>query len=445
MVIMTKEKSTSTFPYFQEHFFTRYSVQRHKLSNGLTILTQENHELPVACLYTIYKVGSRSERPGITGISHLFEHMMFNGSRKFGPKEFDRILESGGGHSNAYTSRDLTVYYEDFAAPLLETVMELDADRMGWLNLSAETLKSERNIVKEERRLRTEDSIHGRLEEELYAASFQCHPYRTPVIGWMPDIENISLNDCKQYHKNYYAPNNAVLVLSGAFHTERALELMEKYYGEIAARKTSQPPLTEEPPQKGEKRITYRKQAELHNFIVGYHVPAIGHNDLYALDVVETILADGESSILHRALVRKKAIALYVYCDFTWHIDPGLFKIIVRMKPGFTSVDGEQCLEEELQRFSKNTVSRSELNRAKNILEADFIQSLQTNNGRAHRIGLSEVLLGGYQKMFDPIAGYQKVTVEDVQRNISGYFSPDNKTIVWLENEFFTTDSAENT
>jgi len=295
---------------FKERFFRENPVQRHILPNGLTVLTQENHELPVASMYTMYRVGSRNERPGITGISHLFEHMMFNGSRKFGPKEFDRILESGGGYSNAYTSRDMTVYYEDFASPLLKTVIELDADRMGWLNLSAKTLKAEREVIKEERRLRTDNSVFGRLEEELFASSFQAHPYRWPIIGWMSDIENISIHDCRRFFKEYYAPNNAVLVLSGDFQTDEALRLIEKYYGVIPSRKMRRRPVTAEPQQKGERRVRYRKQAELHNLFVGYHVPGAGHQDMYALDVLQTILTEGESSLLHTALVRKTGMAL---------------------------------------------------------------------------------------------------------------------------------------
>ena len=435
MHYLKRGNDTSAYPNFRDFFFDHYPVERLCLSNGLTVLTIENHDLPVVSMYTFYKVGSRNERPGITGISHLFEHMMFNGSRKFRRKEFDRILETGGGHSNAYTSRDLTVYYEDFDSSLLETVIDLDSDRMGWLHLSSESLKSEREVVREERRLRTDNSVHGRLEEELYASSFQCHPYRWPIIGWMSDIERISLKDCRKYYKDYYAPNNALLVLSGAFHTGEALELIEKCYGCIAVRKTAQPAATGEPPQRGEKRVRYRKHAELHNFVAGYHVPAAGHEDMYVLDVLQTILTDGVSSMLYRIMTRKKAVALFVECDFTWHIDPGLFEFFIQMKPGFTSSDGEKCLEEVLNKLSVNTVTYKDLNRAKNILEADFIVGIQANNGRAHRVGSSEILLGGYQNMCDPLREYQKITPDDIKRAVSTYLKPDNKTIVSLEIE----------
>ena len=257
---MKVKNNTDTAAFLNAKFFGEYPVQSHILSNGLKVLTFENHSLPVVSMYTLYKVGSRNERPGITGISHLLEHMMFNGSKKFGPKEFDRILESGGGHSNAYTSRDLTVYYEDFASNLLETVIELDSDRMGWLNLSEELLSSESDVVKEERRMRTDNSVQGRLEEELYSASFQCHPYRWPIIGWMSDIENISVKDCKEYYKRYYAPNNAILVLAGDFQSNDALKMIEKHYGIIPAGSSPVSPNTIEPPQNGEKRIKFNKK-----------------------------------------------------------------------------------------------------------------------------------------------------------------------------------------
>ncbi len=411
----------------------RFQVRRHVLSNGLTVLTMENYDIPVVSMYTLYKVGSRNERPGITGISHLFEHMMFNGSRNFGPHKFDKILESGGGRSNAYTSRDLTVYYEDFTPALLEKVIELDSDRMGWLNITSKTLESEREVVKEERRLRTDNSVYGRLEEELYAASFHCHPYRWPIIGWMADIKNISVGDCKRYHKHFYAPNNAVLVLSGAFNTDKALKQIEKYYGPIPSGKIPSVPTTSEPAQNGERRLHYRKKAELHNFIIGYHVPEFSHKDVFVLDVLQTILADGESSILYRSLVRKQEIVLYLHCDYTWHINPGLFEFYFQMKPGKTSRTGEIQLEKELKAIRNQSIRKADLERAKNVLESDFISSFQTNNGRAHRIGLTEILFGDFNKITEPVLEYKNVTKDDIKRVANTYFRPENKTIVQLD------------
>ncbi|MCP4728150.1 MAG: insulinase family protein [bacterium] len=428
-----KAVKNSPISSFRNRFFKKYPVYKFRLDNGLDVLIQENHELPIISLYTLFKVGSRNERPGITGISHLFEHMMFNGSRKFGPKEFDVILESGGGHSNAYTSHDLTVYYEDFDSSLLETVLDLESDRMGWLDLSEKNLVSERGVVMEERRLRTDDSVFGRLEEELYAASYQCHPYRWPVIGWMSDIANISLEDCKNFFHSYYSPNNAAMVLSGDLDTDKAVELINKYYGGISRREIPDGPATVEPDQKGEKRHTYKKNTELDSFIIGYHIPGIGDDDLIVLDVLQTILADGDSSILQKDMVRKKELALNLYAGFSWQIDPGLFTFVFQMRPGCSYRDGDEYFEKLLGRLKSKPVNDSELNKAMNILEADFINGLQTNNGRTHRLGLGEVMLGGYRKLFDPVIKYRQVTTDDIQRVINKYFHPDNKTIIWLE------------
>ncbi|MCH8285126.1 insulinase family protein [candidate division KSB1 bacterium] len=429
------DNHSDTTAFLRDKFFEHNPVRSHRLSNGLKVLTYENHSLPVVSMYTFYSVGSRNERPGITGISHLLEHMMFNGSKKFGPKEFDRILESGGGHSNAYTSRDLTVYYEDFTSHLLETVIELDSDRMGWLSLSEEILSSESDVVKEERRMRTDNSVYGRLEEELYSASFQCHPYRWPIIGWMSDIENISLSDCREYYKKYYAPNNAILVLAGDFQRDDALKIIEKHYGNIPAGTAPDTPSTIEPPQNGEKRIKFKKKAEMDNFVVGYHAPAIGHKDLYVFDVIQTILSDGESSILHNIMVRTKEMAAYVDSYFTWHINPGLFEIVVQMNPGYSSLDGEKFLDKVLAELSGRKLKQKDVNRAVNILEIDFIKGFQTNNGCAHSLGLWEVLFGDYSKLTNVLEEYRNVTLEDVIRVFSEYFTPDKKTVVWLDIE----------
>jgi len=428
------QKYTVTSDY-KDLFFSQYAINRKKLSNGLTIIIQENHELPIASMFTFFKVGSRNEKPGITGISHLFEHMMFNGSRKYGPREFDRILEAGGGYSNAYTSKDMTVYYEDFASMLLETVLDLESDRMGWLMLTEESMTSERAVVKEERRMRTENSVLGRLEEELFAASFQCHPYRWPIIGWKPDIENISMEDCRNFFVVFYSPGNALIVLSGDIDSEAVFHLIEEKYGKIPKRETPKPTATKEPQQHGEKRIFYRKKSNLNNFLIGYHVPEYGNTDIYALDVLQIILTEGESSLMYRKLVREKGIVLSLYSDFTWHLDPGLFIFYFQMRPGFTSEEGEKAFDAELKRFTERCAAKKDIERAVAILEVKFINVMQSNNGRAHRLGLTDVFIGSYEKLFDPLEEYNKVTADDISSVLSKYFIEDNKTTVVLRRE----------
>ena len=210
-----------------------FPVEEHALPNGLQIRLLRDSSLPVATLYSFFRVGSRNERPGITGISHLFEHMMFNGSRKYGPKEFDRRLEAAGGSSNAYTSNDLTAYYEDFASDALPLVLDLEADRMASLTIDDASLSREREVVKEERRFRTDNDIDGMMNEAMGALAFLAHPYRWPVIGWMTDIESITRQDCERYFRTYYAPNNCTLVLVGDFEPQQALEQIAKLYAPI--------------------------------------------------------------------------------------------------------------------------------------------------------------------------------------------------------------------
>jgi predicted Zn-dependent peptidase len=220
-----------------------FPVSEHTLANGLRVRLHEDHSVPTVTYYTFFRVGSRNERPGITGIAHLFEHMMFNGSAKYGPKEFDRVLEGHGGYSNAYTTNDVTAYYEDFASSALPKVVDLESDRMRSLAITPETLKQEREVVKEERRLRTDNDILGMLDEQLGATMWLAHPYRWPVIGWMGDIEAITREQCLEFFRSYYAPNNATLFVVGDFVSEKALELIESHYRDIPAG----PPLPEVP------------------------------------------------------------------------------------------------------------------------------------------------------------------------------------------------------
>jgi zinc protease len=199
------------------------------LGNGLKIILLEDHSVPVISYQTFFRVGSRNERPGITGISHFMEHMMFNGTEKYGPQEFDRVLEANGGYSNAFTSKNLTAYYEDFASDVLELIVDLDSDRMKSLGLDPDYVVSELDVVKEERRLGIDNSISGQMYEELYALAFKAHPYSWPVLGWMADLERMDRDDCVEYFRTYYAPNNAIMIVAGDFETKTALDLIHRY------------------------------------------------------------------------------------------------------------------------------------------------------------------------------------------------------------------------
>lgn len=404
-------------------------VQRHILDNGLKILTLEDHSVPVISYYTFFRVGSRNEYPGITGISHLFEHMMFNGAKKYGPKEFDRVLESNGGYSNAYTTKDITVYYEVFPSDKLEIILDLETDRMADLSLIEETLKSEREVVKEERRLRTENSIFGLTRENLFAAAFFSHPYMWPVVGWMSDLNRITLKDCKEYFKTYYAPNNATVVIVGDFDTEKAISLVKKYYSRIRSQTPPAPVRTEEAVQRGERRVKVYKTSEMAALMIGYHVPSVSSQEIFTLDIIQMILAEGESSRLYRRLVYDKEMVPYVYAYFNWTIDPGLFYFYTRVKPGYEPEEVEREIYAELDSLSKKLVSEKELRKAKNLLQADFIKNLQTNSGKANTIGRYELLFGDWTYMKNTLSIYEEVTAEDVKELINKYFNSYNRSV----------------
>jgi predicted Zn-dependent peptidase len=417
-------------------------VERHTLPNGLIVLTHEDHSVPAVTFWQWYRVGSRNESPGITGISHFFEHMMFNGSKRVPPKDYDRILESNGGYSNAFTDRDMTAYFEDLASDRLDKVLFLDSDRMAALSLLPEQLKSEIEVVKEERRLRTDNDIAGLLDEQLYATAFVASPYRWPVVGWMGDLNRIQRDEMVNYFRTYYAPNNCILVLVGDFDTRSALAQIQGSFGKIPAQKPPAPPINSEPEQRGERRAQVHHPAQNVSFEMGYKAPGVKSPDLYATDVVSSILSDGESSRLHRALVYEKQIALGASSSFQTRLDPALFEIYVEMKPGKTAAEGEKAVDEVLQRLISEGPTARELDKAKNLLEAHFVRQLRTNNGVGQALGYYEHVFGDYAKMFETVPRYRAVTAADCQRVARDLFDARRRTVVELVPEKDASASA---
>ncbi|MBI4551579.1 MAG: insulinase family protein [Candidatus Latescibacteria bacterium] len=408
------------------------TVTRHRLENGLQILAREDHSLPVISFYTFFRVGSRNETVGLTGISHLFEHLMFNGAKKYGSKEFDRVLEANGGFSNAYTITDMTSYYQNFPSDKLELIIDLDSDRMASLALTEESLRSEREVVKEERGLRIDNEVSGAMMEQLYALAYLAHPYRWQTVGWMSDLDNITLQDCRQFFRTYYAPNNAVIVLSGDFKTEEAVALIRTYYGGIPSQPPPRPVGTIEPEQRGERRAVFQKPAELPALAVGYHGPSVRSEDIFVLEVLEVLLARGESSRLYRRLVYEEQAAVSVSAAFPWMLDPGLLTFSVEVKPDQKTEEVEGLLYAEIERLKQEPVPDRELRKAKNILQAEFVKGLETNNGTADNIGMYELLFGDWSMMRTALDRYEAVTAEDVARVARAYLSDSSRTVVTL-------------
>lgn len=409
--------------------FRREAIAVRRLDNGLKILLYEDHGIPNIAYYTFYRVGSRNERPGLTGVSHFIEHMMFNGSAAFGPGEFDRIMEFNGGANNAYTSDDMTAYTDWFPRAALEKMMQMEADRMRGLLLDPAVLEAERGVIASERRLGVENDNDSLLDETVRATAIMAHPYHWGVIGWMSDILGWKRDAINSYFRTYYAPNNAVLVVAGDFETEAIMGLIKKYYADIPA--ASPPPeiTTVEPQQIGTRRVQLRKAAQIPSFLAVYHVPAVSHPDFPALSLLETILLRGESSRLYRRLVSEAQLAISVSGGISQTIDPFLFYIQAKPRPGADLELLEKTMEEEIEKVKRAGVSSLEMEKAVNSARTGFFTPLQTIAGKANMLGMTEVVFGGFENLFTLVDRFAAVTPAQVQEACRKYLNNDNKTV----------------
>jgi predicted Zn-dependent peptidase len=402
------------------------------LKNGLKVVLVEDHTVPSICFALAFRVGSRNERPGITGISHLFEHMMFNGSKKYPPGEFDRILESGGGYSNAYTSTDITFYYEEFNPDLLDRVLDMEADRLRSLKIDSANLEQERGIVKEERRVSTDNDVRGRMIEELYAGAFVAHPYQNPVVGWMKDLDNITVTDAREYFRTYYAPNNATAIVVGDFDAKTLRPKIEKIFGAIAAQPAPRRVIDAEPPQLGERRVKLHLPAELPAVAIAYRAAAAAAGDLPALNLLAAILSAGQSSRLYQRLVYDLQIATEAAAGVDEFIDPGLFTFYAQMKPGEEVEEAEKEIGKILRAIAEDGVTEEELRKAKNAVRVAEVNEFKTNAGVANRLGYYEVIHGGFAASFSAAERYAAVTAEDIRRVAAEYLGDRRRTVVEL-------------
>lgn len=408
-------------------------VQSFTLKNGMKVLVLEDNSIPNANSYLFWKVGSRNEVPGITGISHFFEHMMFNGAKKYGPKMFDRTMEAAGGANNAYTTEDITVYTNWFPASALETIFDLEADRIAHLDINANMVESERGVVASERTTGLENSNFQVVHEQLKGIAFQAHPYRWSVIGHESDIQAWTLQDLKQYHKTYYAPNNGVLVVTGAVSLAEVKKLASQYLEPIPAQPEPAKVRTVEPVQVGERR-TYVQKASVTapTILLGYHTPASSHADYYALDMLASILAQGESSRLFKALVDKE-IALEVYAEQPQSFDPNLFYVYANASSGVSAEKLEKALIQEINQIAKAGVTQPELEKVRNFKLMEFYRQMETINGKANMLGTYELYFGSYQRLFQAPDFYNKVTAADIQRVAQTYLKKSNRSVAVLD------------
>ncbi len=404
-------------------------VTTHTLDNGMRILVHEDHDVPNAAMYLFYTVGSRNERPGITGISHYFEHMMFNGAKKYGPKQFDIVMEKAGGRNNAYTSRDITAYTNWFPNTALELIFDLEADRIRDLAFDPQIIESERGVVSSERRMSVDNNPFRQLYEQVSAAAYMAHPYSWPVIGWASDIAAYSMDDLKAHFKMGYAPNNCLLVVTGAVTHNEVVGLAKKYLEPVPQQNPPPPVRTVEPPQLGERRVVVKRPAQLPILIVSYHVPATRHADYAALEMLETVLTSGRSSRLHRRLVEQDQLVLSINAGQQLALDPTQFMYAMQVRSGVDPAKVETALYEELEKITKEGITPAELAKAKNQQIAGFYRSLKTISGKANLLGQFEIYHGDHRKLFTAVEELEKVTAADIQRVAGAYFGEKNRTV----------------
>lgn len=407
-------------------------VDERVLENGLTIAMVEDHSVPVISYQTWFRVGSVDEHPGITGISHLFEHLMFKGTEKYGPKEFFRQLEARGAEVNAFTSRDYTGYYENLTPELLEKVIDMEADRLANLKLDEKALQTERNVVFEERRLRTDNSPSGRMQEALWGLAYRVHPYQWPVIGYPEDLLRISAEDLQAYFKKHYQPSNATVVVVGDFDTERTFGLIRKAYGKIPSGKRPERAFDDEPEQNEERRLRIYDHVASERFVHGYHITSADDEDSYALDVLSNILFEGSSSRAYRRLVEEMNIALGVNGTAYTPAYKGLFSISASMKGKIPATEGEKALWDVISEVQENGVTEEEISIAVKQLTVELVDSVRTPHGLAHLIGVVKSVLGDIEEFNQSLEKYLGVTRGDVQRVARKYLRPNNRTVVIL-------------
>ena len=404
-------------------------IQEVILDNGLKVLLLENHKSPAVTFQIWYRVGSRNEKVGKSGLSHFLEHMMFKGTPKVGPEEYSRIIAKNGGRSNAFTSTDMTVYFATMSRDKIGIPIELEADRMAHALLEGAYFEPEKKVIMEERRLRIDDRPTSALAEVTGAVAYMIHPYRRPIIGWMEDIQRLSREDLKNYYRAYYVPNNAFIVVAGDFSSEEVLAKIKATFGKISPGPNPPKVKITEPPQRGEKRVVLRKEAELPFLLIYYHVPNVIDPDSFALDLLSVILAGGRSSRLYQDLVYQKRLARRVDADYDGlSVDPTIFSITAQVMPEKDPAEVERAIDILLDRVRTKLVNGREVEKAKNQVEAAFVFGQDSIFGQAMRIGQYESS-ARWQLLDSYLAGIRKVTPGDIMNVAKKYLDPDRRTV----------------
>ncbi|HEY0514331.1 MAG TPA: pitrilysin family protein [Thermoanaerobaculia bacterium] len=411
----------------------KLEVREHQLANGLDLLMYEDHAVPAATVEVWYHVGSKDEKKGRSGFAHLFEHLMFKGSANVGPEEHKNFISSIGGRYNATTDADRTLYFESIPSNYLERVLWLEADRMRSLDVSDENFKSERDVVKEERRLRVENPPFGRLLEVMLDKTYTTHPYRIDTIGSMADLNAATIQDVRDFHSLYYVPNNATVVVSGDLNPEQTIQWVEKYFGSIPKGRPIPRDIPKEPVQTAERRaVDYHPNTPLPAVMITYHIPEAINPEVYALQVAGNILSGGESSRLYKRMVYEKQMAVAADGSTLVLEDPGVFYFFSILQSGQKPEDGEKELLAAVDLLRSAPVSETELVKAKNQLISELVFGRQTAQDKGDAIGYAKVILGDLSLVNRQLVEYQKVTAADVQRAAQTYFKPESRTVIYM-------------
>ena len=399
------------------------------LDNGLKIIVWPDHDIPNVVMQTFVRAGSRNEYPGITGVSHFFEHMMFLGTSTRAPGEFDRAMEAAGGASNAYASEDVTVYIDWFPRSALETIFDLEGDRFQNLATVTDTVNSEREVVYSERRSSVDNNNIHKLIEQMRATAYVAHPYQFPGIGWPSDIEAWTEDDLIDYYRTYYAPNNRAVVVSGDVTPGEIFELAEDYFAPTPAQEPPPPIRTIEPEQQGTRRIVVEAPAQTPLLHMAFHAGSATDPETLPMSLLLNILTAGDSSRLHRLLVEEESLALSVGGFQSEGFDPGLVYFYMTLPPGGDTDVVEARVLEALQRIVREGVSEAELAKARNIMLADFWRGLATIEGKADALGHYEVFQGDYEKLFDLPDELESISVDALRAVAAQIFQTSNMTV----------------
>jgi len=403
------------------------------LPNGLTLVLSEDHSTPIVHLNLTYHVGSKNEKQGRTGFAHLFEHLMFKGSKNVQPEAHTSMVSSVGGQSNAYTTDDETVFWETVPAQYLPMILWLEADRMATLRIDKDTFTNEREVVKEERRMRVDNQPYGRLNEIIYDQAFSAHPYKHATIGSMEDLEAASVEDVRDFYQTYYVPSNATMTLVGDFDSTQAIQLVNQYLGRVpkAAREVPRD-IPKEPLQTKEKRVTLQQPWPLPAVVVAYHITYDGNPDSYPLHIAAKVLSDGQSSRIYKKLVYETQMAVAAFGQANLIEDPNLFYAVAIVQPGNKTEDVANALIAEIERLKTEPITDRELQRSKNQFARDYILGRESNQQKAGVLSHAVVIHRDIKTADAEFDIFQNMSVGDVQRVARTYFKAENRLVLTL-------------